>query len=199
MIFFFSACTRREVIWRNYSSLQDFSEVKLLFVDNKHSDIKEFNLLPKRTQYIYIPRNYRYVGHEYLSEMSVCLYAYEPTIAGKRDKIEIFIFDVRKFDEDDEKFTVTKKDNVIAYVMRYFNLILNKNCTIFSRDNILYKEKVIYGHNESLYEILDKIEEKDYMDYTDYSINYGFENKHNGYIVQSRIDNRYIWLWTNQF
>ena len=83
--------------------------------------------------------------------------------------------------------------------MRYFNLILNKNCTIFSRDNILYKEKVIYGHNESLYKILDKIEEKDYMDYTDYSINYGFENKHNGYIVQSRIDNRYIWLWTNQF
>ena len=91
MIFFFSACTRREVIWRNYSSLQDFSEVKLLFVDNKHSDIKEFNLLPKRTQYIYIPHNYRYVGHEYLSEMSVCLYAYEPTIAGKRDKIEIFM------------------------------------------------------------------------------------------------------------
>ena len=194
---FFSACSKREIIWRNYSSSQNFDKIKLLFVDNNHSDIKEFNLTPQKNNHIYIPHNYSYVGYEY--EMPLCLQIYEPVTDGRRDKIEVFIFDVKNFTEYDDKFIVDAKDDVAAYLMTYFDSDLKKDCTIFSKDNILYKQKTIYGSNETLDKILNKIEEKDYLDYTDSLVNLGTKNKHNGYIVQSKIDNKYIWLWTSQF
>ena len=194
---FFSACSKREIIWRNYSSSQNFDKIKLLFVDNNHSDIKEFNLTPQKNNHIYIPHNYSYVGYEY--EMPLCLQIYEPVTEGRRDKIEVFIFDVKNFTEYDDKFIVDAKDDVAAYLMTYFDSDLKKDCTIFSKDNILYKQEAIYGSNETLDKILSKIEEKDYLDYTDSLVNLGTKNKHNGYIVQSKIDNKYIWLWTSQF
>ena len=98
---------------------------------------------------------------------------------------------------NDDKFIVDAKDDVAAYLMTYFDSDLKKDCTIFSKDNILYKQEAIYGSNETLDKILNKIEEKDYLDYTDSLVNLGTKNKHNGYIVQSKIDNKYIWLWTN--
>ncbi|UTC74340.1 hypothetical protein E4O03_08815 [Treponema sp. OMZ 792] len=195
IILFLSGCSKREIIWRNYSSVKDFDKIKLLFVNNNHSDIKEFNLTPQKNNHICIPHNYSYVGYE--CEMLLCLHIYEPFIGGRRDKIEVFIFDLRNFTEDDEKFIVNKKDYVIAYLMEYFNPELKKGCTIFSKDNILYKQEVIYGTNETLDEILNKIEEKDYLDYAESLVNLGIKNNHNGYIVQSKIDNRYIWFWTN--
>ena len=194
---FFSACSKREIIWRNYSSSQNFDKIKLLFVDNNHSDIKEFNLTPQKNNHIYIPHNYSYVGYEY--EMPLCLQIYEPVTEGRKDKIEVFIFDVKNFTEYDDKFIVDAKDDVAAYLMTYFDSDLKKDCTIFSKDNILYKQETIYGSNETLDKILNKIEEKDYLDYTDSLVNLGTKNKHNGYIVQSKIDNKYIWLWTSQF
>nr|WP_314782335.1 hypothetical protein [uncultured Treponema sp.] len=194
---FFSACSKREIIWRNYSSLQNFDKIKLLFVDNNHSDIKEFNLTPQKNNHIYIPHNYSYVGYEY--EMPLCLQIYEPVTEGRKDKIEVFIFDVKNFIEYDDKFIVDAKDDVAAYLMTYFDSDLKKDCTIFSKDNILYKQEAIYGSNETLDKILNKIEEKDYLDYTDSLVNLRTKNKHNGYIVQSKIDNKYIWLWTSQF
>lgn len=194
---FFSACSKREIIWRNYSSSQNFDKIKLLFVDNNHSDIKEFNLTPQKNNHIYIPHNYSYVGYEY--EMPLRLQIYEPVTDGRRDKIEVFIFDVKNFTEYDDKFIVDAKDDVAAYLMTYFDSDLKKDCTIFSKDNILYKQETIYGSNETLDKILNKIEEKDYLDYTDSLVNLGTKNKHNGYIVQSKIDNKYIWLWTSQF
>lgn len=194
---FFSACSKREIIWRNYSSSQNFDKIKLLFVDNNHSDIKEFNLTPQKNNHIYIPHNYSYVGYEY--EMPLCLQIYEPVTERRKDKMEVFIFDVKNFTEYDDKFIVDAKDDVAAYLMTYFDSDLKKDCTIFSKDNILYKQKTIYGSNETLDKILNKIEEKDYLDYTDYLVNLGTKNKHNGYIVQSKIDNKYIWLWTSQF
>ncbi|WP_255803715.1 hypothetical protein [Treponema denticola] len=194
---FFSACSKREIIWRNYSSSQNFDKIKLLFVDNNHSDIKEFNLTPQKNNHIYIPHNYSYVGYEY--EMPLCLQIYEPVTEGRKDKIEVFIFDVKNFTEYDDKFIVDAKDDVAAYLMTYFDSDLKKDCTIFSKDNILYKQEAIYGSNETLDKILNKIEEKDYLDYTDSLVNLGTKNKHNGYIVQSKIDNKYIWLWTSQF
>ena len=194
---FFSACSKREIIWRNYSSSQNFDKIKLLFVDNNHSDIKEFNLTPQKNNHIYIPHNYSYVGYEY--EMPLCLQIYEPVTEGRKDKIEVFIFDVKNFTEYDDKFIVDAKDDVAAYLMTYFDSDLKKDCTIFSKDNILYKQEAIYGSNETLDKILNKIEEKDYLDYTDSLVNLGTKNRHNGYIVQSKIDNRYIWLWTSQF
>lgn len=197
VVLFFSACTKREIIWRNFSSLHSFDEIKLLFVDNNHSDIKEFNLTPQKNNHIYIPHNYSYVGYEY--EMPLCLHIYEPVIDGRRDKIEVFIFDVNDFTEYDNKFIVDEKNDVAAYLMTYFDSDLKKDCTIFSKDNILYKQEAIYGSNETLDKILSKIEEKDYLDYTDSLVNLGTKNKHNGYIVQSKIDNKYIWLWTSQF
>lgn len=197
VVLFFSACTKREIIWRNFSSLHSFDEIKLLFVDNNHSDIKEFNLTPQKNNHIYIPHNYSYVGYEY--EMPLCLHIYEPVIDGRRDKIEVFIFDVNDFTEYDNKFIVDEKNDVAAYLMTYFDSDIKKDCTIFSKDNILYKQEAIYGSNETLDKILSKIEEKDYLDYTDSLVNLGTKNKHNGYIVQSKIDNKYIWLWTSQF
>lgn len=194
---FFSACSKREIIWRNYSSSQNFDKIKLLFVDNNHSDIKEFNLTPQKNNHIYIPHNYSYVGYEY--EMPLCLQIYEPVTDGRKDKIEVFIFDVKNFTEYDDKFIVDAKDDVAAYLMTYFDSDLKKDCTIFSKDNILYKQETIYGSNETLDKILNKIEEKDYLDYTDSLVNLGTKNRHNGYIVQSKIDNKYIWLWTSQF
>ncbi|UTC68971.1 hypothetical protein E4O01_09720 [Treponema sp. OMZ 790] len=197
VVLFFSACTKREIIWSNYSSSQSFDEIKLLFVNNNHSDIKEFNLMPQKNNHIFIPHNYSYVGYE--CEMPLCLYIYEPVTGGRRDKIEVFIFDVRNFTEYDDKFIVDTKDDIVAYLMTYFNPELKKDCTIFSKDNILYKQDTLCGNNETLYEILDKIENKDYLDCTVSVVNYGSKNKHNGYIVQSKIDNKYIWLWTDQF
>ena len=194
---FFSACSKREIIWRNYSSSQNFDKIKLLFVDNNHSDIKEFNLTPQKNNHIYIPHNYSYVGYEY--EMPLCLQIYEPVTDGRKDKIEVFIFDVKNFTEYDDKFIVDAKDDVAAYLMTYFDSDLKKDCSIFSKDNILYKQEAIYGSNETLDKILNKIEEKDYLDYTDSLVNLGTKNKHNGYIVQSKIDNKYIWFWTSQF
>ena len=113
--------------------------------------------------------------------------------------MEVFIFDVKNFTEYDDKFIVDAKDDVAAYLMTYFDSDLKKDCTIFSKDNILYKQETIYGSNETLDKILSKIEEKDYLDYTEPLVNLGTKNKHNGYIVQSKIDNKYIWLWTSQF
>lgn len=194
---FFPACSKREIIWRNYSSSQNFDKIKLLFVDNNHSDIKEFNLTPQKNNHIYIPHNYSYVGYEY--EMPLCLQIYEPVTEGRKDKIEVFIFDVKNFTEYDDKFIVDAKDDVAAYLMTYFDSDIKKDCTIFSKDNILYKQEAIYGSNETLDKILNKIEEKDYLDYTDSLVNLGTKNKHNGYIVQSKIDNKYIWFWTSQF
>lgn len=194
---FFSACSKREIIWRNYSSSQNFDKIKLLFVDNNHSDIKEFNLTPQKNNHIYIPHNYSYVGYEY--EMPLCLQIYEPVTERRKDKMEVFIFDVKNFTEYDDKFIVDAKDDVAAYLMTYFDSDLKKDCTIFSKDNILYKQETIYGSNETLDKILSKIEEKDYLDYTDSLVNLGTKNRHNGYIVQSKIDNKYIWLWTSQF
>ncbi len=193
IVLFFPACNRRAIIWRDYSSLENLDNIELMYGADNHYDIKEYKLTPKKSKYIYIPYNYSYVSHGHQSDIAFHIYA--PVIIG-RDKIELFIFDRIKFREYSDKFIVDKKDDVVAYFITYFDTALDKVCTIVSKDNILYKKKGLYDRHETIYDILKIIENEDYLDDKDFLESYTFNKPYNGYIVQSKIDNSYIWLST---
>lgn len=181
---------KKKIIWSDYRSDEKNEKIELMFgKNNTTAPIRKNVVISDFTNYIIIPNGYSLIGQSH--DSGFCVHVY-PTSYSKIDKFEIFLYDTRKISKEQSRYTVDKKENVLAYFLDCYDVKNKKHYTIVSKDNFFYNRKIEMRNTKTIIEILDVINKNDYAFYTD--DDYYQDMPYNGYIVKSNIDGSIIWL-----
>ena len=168
--------------------------ITFTFWDHSTSKKYVYNLIPNKTEFINVSNGANYSGTEMPIDMKILIYP-DPDKLPDGGNLEIFVFDPRVEQINENEFKMKSQNDVEAYFVKYSKngkryYALSKNEVISIKNEI---SPDIIVSMEQLLELI-YIEDITYFDEAGTNNYNGSEECWGGYIIKTKIDNSYLWL-----
>ena len=149
ILLIFVSCDKETLYleWHILGNISLNEKINLEFKSN-NSFIQNYTVIVSNTSKIKINNNAFLYGVTHNSNFCV-------TVNAKKDSniMEIYIYPRRKIDEDNDTYIVEKNEECMYYFIENYDINLERNYYIISKDNIITKHQEIYSNiNEDMFD-----------------------------------------------